>query len=168
LGTQTASFTGGKPFLNPELPAMLVWLVREGFAAHVAGRRFKGEPEASLRAGYARLFARLGVPIDTQHKVALALFPDLDAAADVPEITTACWGILGRSPEALMCASARMVAKRKGGGPGRDGLHAAARRRTLRAGAHAARVAAAGAAQTPPTAPASASSAAARAAIRAG
>ena len=34
---------------------------------------------------------------------------------DVPEITTACWGILKKSPDSvMMCASARMVVKRKG------------------------------------------------------
>ena len=32
----------------------------------------------------------------------------------MPEITTACWGILGKSPSAMMCASSRMVVKRKG------------------------------------------------------
>jgi hypothetical protein len=38
----------------------------------------------------------------------------MDAAADVPEISTACWGILGVRPEAMMCASSRMVVKRRG------------------------------------------------------
>jgi hypothetical protein len=33
---------------------------------------------------------------------------------EVPEITTACWGILNKSPDGLMCASSRMVIKRKG------------------------------------------------------
>ncbi|MEC7463157.1 MAG: radical SAM protein, partial [Pseudomonadota bacterium] len=33
---------------------------------------------------------------------------------DVPEITTDCWSILGISPEAMMCASSRMVVKKKG------------------------------------------------------
>ena len=42
------------------------------------------------------------------------LFPEMDAAADVPEITTACWGILGKAPDSLMCASSRMVVKRRG------------------------------------------------------
>jgi hypothetical protein len=32
----------------------------------------------------------------------------------VPEITEACWGILDLSPSAVMCASSRMVVKRKG------------------------------------------------------
>ena len=32
----------------------------------------------------------------------------------MPEITTACWDILGKSPGDVMCASSRMVVKRKG------------------------------------------------------
>jgi hypothetical protein len=42
------------------------------------------------------------------------LFPELDERAEVPEITTACWGILNKDPDSLMCASSRMVVKRKG------------------------------------------------------
>jgi hypothetical protein len=38
----------------------------------------------------------------------------MDDTADVPEITTACWGILGVSPATQMCATSRMVVKRKG------------------------------------------------------
>ncbi len=38
----------------------------------------------------------------------------MDETAEVPEITTACWGILGKSPDEVMCASSRMVAKRRG------------------------------------------------------
>jgi hypothetical protein len=38
----------------------------------------------------------------------------MDAAADVPEITETCWSILGKSPESVMCATSRMVVKRKG------------------------------------------------------
>jgi hypothetical protein len=41
------------------------------------------------------------------------LFPEMDAGADVPEITEACWGILGRSPDSVMCATTRMVVKRR-------------------------------------------------------
>ena len=46
--------------------------------------------------------------------VALMLFPEMDARLDVPEITEACWGILHKSPDSLMCASSRMVVKRRG------------------------------------------------------
>ena len=68
----------------------LVWLARNGFAPHVAGRHFTDEPEAELRAGYAALFAALGVEIDTADTVRLMLFPEMDPGQDVPEITTAC------------------------------------------------------------------------------
>ena len=68
----------------------------------------------SLRAGYARLFAREGIPVDAQDPVALVLFPEMDASVDVPEITTECWGILGLAPVEVMCATSRMVVKRKG------------------------------------------------------
>jgi hypothetical protein len=91
----------------------LIWLARNGFAIDVAGRRFSGEPEADLRAGFARLFATLELPIDAADPVRLMLFPEMDAQRDVPEITTACWGILHKSPDDVMCASARMVVKRK-------------------------------------------------------
>jgi uncharacterized Fe-S cluster-containing radical SAM superfamily protein len=91
----------------------LTWLSRTGFAIDVAGRRISGEPDPELRAGYARLFRQLGVPIDAADPVRLMLFPEMDARRDVPEITTACWGILHKSPDDVMCASARMVVKRK-------------------------------------------------------
>lgn len=32
----------------------------------------------------------------------------------MPEITERCWGILGKTPDSVMCASSRMVVKRKG------------------------------------------------------
>ena len=38
----------------------------------------------------------------------------MDDTTDVPEITTECWDILGKSPQDVMCASSRMVVKRKG------------------------------------------------------
>jgi uncharacterized Fe-S cluster-containing radical SAM superfamily protein len=182
LETSLIGFTGGEPFMNPELPAMLegvlsrgfaalvltnamkpmakckpallrlkerygdrltmrvsidhyghgihelergkrswaptiaglVWLARNGFSLHVASRRLSGEPEEVIRAGFAELFAKLGVPIDADDPVALMVFPEMDATVDVPEITEACWGILGKSPESVMCATSRMVVKRKG------------------------------------------------------
>ena len=91
----------------------LVWLARNGFRLDVAGRRFTTETEDQLRAGYARLFAELDLPVDAHDPVRLMLFPEMDPGRDVPEITTACWGILHKSPNDVMCASARMVVKRK-------------------------------------------------------
>lgn len=93
----------------------LVWLAREGFTVHVAGRAaFGGEDESTLRAGFATLFARHAIPIDPADPVALMLFPEMDEGVDVPEITESCWGILGKRPDSVMCASSRMVVKRKG------------------------------------------------------
>ena len=92
----------------------LHWLVANGFQVHVAGRTMWGESEADLRAGYARLFAAEGIPIDAGDPVALVLFPEMDPTRDVPEITEACWGILGKSPDSVMCAQSRMVVKRRG------------------------------------------------------
>jgi uncharacterized Fe-S cluster-containing radical SAM superfamily protein len=182
LRTSLIGFTGGEPFMNPELPAMLedvlsrdlaalvltnamkpmakckpallrlrdrygdrltirvsidhygrqvhelergrrswqptidglVWLARNGFSLNVASRQLSGEPETVIRAGFADLFAKLDVAIDADDPVALMVFPEMDPAADVPEITEACWGILGKSPENVMCATSRMVVKRKG------------------------------------------------------
>jgi len=92
----------------------LVWLAQSGFDVHVAGRHFSDETDEQVRAGYGRLFAELGVAIDANSPMSLVLFPEMDARVDVPEITTACWGILKKSPDSVMCASARMVVKRKG------------------------------------------------------
>jgi hypothetical protein len=182
LPTEEIGFTGGEPFMNPDLPAMLEdaldrgfrvlvltnamkpmmkraeallrlhgrfgerltirvsvdhyaralhqmergerswepamegldWLTRHGFTVRIAGRTAWNEDEASLRRGYARLFAERGIALDAHDLAHLVLFPEMDAQVDVPEITTACWSILKRSPDAMMCASSRMVVKRKG------------------------------------------------------
>jgi hypothetical protein len=73
-----------------------------------------GDPEAALRCGFAELFAKLGIALDADDPVVLMIFPEIDAAVDVPEITEACWGILGKSPESVMCATSRTVVKHKG------------------------------------------------------
>ena len=92
----------------------LKWLAANGFRVTVAGRTVWQEPVARLRAGYARLFDAMGLSLDAADETELVLFPEMDATLDVPEITEACWGILGVSPDAMMCASSRMVVKRKG------------------------------------------------------
>ena len=182
-GLQQVGFTGGEPFLNRELPAMLgdvlgrglaalvltnamkpmlrhaealralavgfgarltlrvsldhpdaahhdaergagsfaqamgglAWLLRHGVAVRIAARPgLFGVTEAALRQDFSRLFAAHGIPLDAGDPQALVLFPEMDATVDVPEITTACWDILHKRPDELMCATARMVVKRKG------------------------------------------------------
>ena len=75
----------------------LHWLSVHGFNLAVAGRTLDGEGGDEARAGYQALFDGMGV-----------------ARVDVPEITTACWSILHKDPADLMCASSRMVVKRRG------------------------------------------------------
>jgi pyruvate-formate lyase-activating enzyme len=186
LGTRLIGFTGGEPFMNPELPTMLddvlgrgldaivltnamkpmhhkkrtllalrdgygaqlakrltlrvsldhygaavhelergkrswqptldglKWLADNGFAINVASRYLSGESETAIRDGFRRLFAELAIPLDADDPVALTIFPEMDPTVDVPEITTACWGILDKSPDSVMCATSRMVVKHKG------------------------------------------------------
>lgn len=92
----------------------LKWLADNGFAVTVAGRTCWHESEADSRRGYAAVFAREGIPVDANDPAALVLFPEMDAQLDVPEITVRCWDILGVAPETMMCATSRMVVKRKG------------------------------------------------------
>ena len=90
------------------------WLAREGIKLALAGRTCWGENEEEARAGYAALIVERGWPIDARDHNQLVLFPEMDERADVPEITESCWGILGKDPNDVMCASSRMVVKRKG------------------------------------------------------
>ncbi|MGH6977609.1 MAG: radical SAM protein, partial [Stellaceae bacterium] len=92
----------------------LLWLVRSGFDVAIAGRRAWTESEPALRDGYRALFAELHVAIDADDPARLVLFPEMRPDEDVPEITERCWGILGKDPDAVMCANSRMVIKRKG------------------------------------------------------
>ncbi|MEZ5893171.1 MAG: radical SAM protein [Parvularculaceae bacterium] len=92
----------------------LAWLVESGFSLTVAGRNALGASEADMRAGYANLFAQAGVAIDAADPSQLILFPEMDVARDIAEITTACWDILHKNPSEMMCATSRMVVKRKG------------------------------------------------------
>ena len=90
------------------------WLRDNKIRMAVAGRTVWGETDAQSRDGYRALYARHGFEIDADDPGQTVLFPEMDETAEVPEITTGCWDILGKSPDAVMCASSRMVVKRKG------------------------------------------------------
>jgi uncharacterized Fe-S cluster-containing radical SAM superfamily protein len=90
------------------------WLAANGFQIAIAGRTCWGETDAIARAGYRALIAERGWPIAAEDHYALVLLPEMDANTAVPEITEACWGILKKSPSDIMCASSRMVVKRRG------------------------------------------------------
>jgi Radical SAM superfamily len=184
LGTQTIGFTGGEPFLNPDMLAILAatlargfqvlvltnamqpmqrpkikagllalaaqyglqlrlrvsldhftralhetergaktwakaldgldWLAAHRFNTAIAGRTCWNETDAEARAGYASLIEQRQWRIDAANRDDLLLLPEMDSLTDVPEITVACWDILKRSPSEMMCATSRMVVKRKG------------------------------------------------------
>ena len=92
----------------------LRWLSENGFKLALAGRTIWNEAEQVARDGYAALIASEKLAIDPDNAKELVLFPEMRPDGDPPEITTACWGILNKDPRDLMCASQRMVVKRKG------------------------------------------------------
>jgi len=94
--------------------AGLGWLRDQRALIAVAGRMLWHESEVESRAGFARLFAQNNLAIDADDPSQTVLFPEMDETVEVPEITTACWGILNKRPEDVMCASSRMVVKRRG------------------------------------------------------
>ena len=92
----------------------LKWLSANQFNLAVAGRTCWNETQAESRSGYLELFAKEDINIDPNDSTDLVLFPEMDTGRDVPEITAQCWNILGVEPEKIMCASSRMIIKRKG------------------------------------------------------
>ena len=90
------------------------WLRDNNIRMAVAGRSVFGDSDADSRTGYNAFFLENGFDIDASDPGMTVLFPEMDESVEVPEITTACWDILGKSPDAVMCSSSRMVVKRKG------------------------------------------------------
>lgn len=94
--------------------AGLSWLAREGFDLSVAGRKLWSIPEEDMRAGYGRLLSHVAPRIDARDSSRLVLFPEMHDDENVTEISESCWAKLGISPSQVMCASSRMVIKRRG------------------------------------------------------
>ena len=94
--------------------AGMAWLRDAGARMTVAGRSLWNETETEARDGYRAFYAANRFAIDADNPAETVIFPEMDMRVEVPEITTACWGILGKSPDDVMCASSRMVVKRKG------------------------------------------------------
>ncbi|MFK7937786.1 MAG: radical SAM protein [Roseovarius sp.] len=90
------------------------WLRDAGLKMAVAGRTVWGETDTDSRAGYQAFYDAHNFKIDAHNPGMTVLFPEMDESVEVPEITTGCWDILSKSPDAMMCSSSRMVVKRKG------------------------------------------------------
>lgn len=95
-----------------ETLSQLKWLSDHRFNLSVAGRALLDEPMDQCLKGYQELFDSRSIDLDVALKC--VVFPEMKPEGDVPEITTACWGILGVSPQQMMCSSERMIVKRKG------------------------------------------------------
>ena len=85
-----------------------------GLKLVLASRMLQEEDEQRVRHGHRQLLEQWNIPLDCDDPQALVIFPEMDEGHDVPEITTACWEILGKNPDHVMCSSSRMVVKRKG------------------------------------------------------
>ncbi len=92
----------------------LRWLAENKVRINVAGRTCWGDSEEAMRDGFGRLFREEGIPADPSNPEELVLFPEMDETQDVPEITEECWKLLDVDPSAMMCATSRMIVKRKG------------------------------------------------------
>lgn len=90
------------------------WLRDNGINMAIAGRSIWQDDDAASRHSYGEFFTKHGFDIDPMDPSKTVLFPEMDETAEVPEITDACWGILNKSPNDVMCSSSRMVVKRKG------------------------------------------------------
>jgi len=94
----------------------MAWLTQHDFTLNIAGRSMFSESDEKARKGYAELIKTQGWSINAYDPAATILFPEMDESVDVPEITMACWGILDIHPDSMMCATSRMVVRRKGEG----------------------------------------------------
>lgn len=92
----------------------LKFLVENGFHVSVAGRSLLKEPQPDALKGYQHLLKLRDINLVLKLGESITIFPEMDQVHNVPEITTACWGILKKSPSDQMCASERMLVKEKG------------------------------------------------------
>lgn len=85
-----------------------------GFDVSIAGRSLADESRADALLGYQGILNRYKINLHVADGNNIVIFPEMSTSRDVPEITTACWDILGVHPHQQMCAAERMVVKRKG------------------------------------------------------
>ncbi|MBT6324985.1 MAG: radical SAM protein [Bdellovibrionales bacterium] len=88
------------------------WLYDSGINISIASRSLKDEAPSESIDGHKKLLKSIGINLDLKNK--LVVFPEMKSGRDVPEITTDCWNILDIKADDQMCASERMIIKRKG------------------------------------------------------
>lgn len=90
------------------------WIAQNNFKMAIAGRSLSDELIDDAIEGHKKILTPLGVDIDYTNPEYCMIFPEMDDTIDVPEITTACWGILDKHPDEMMCSHSRMIVRRKG------------------------------------------------------
>ena len=91
----------------------LKWLNQNNFNYALATRLLWGEQEDQLRDNFNLFIDKYNLKLDAKSKEQLVTFAEMDEKFDTPEITTACWNLLGKNPDDIMCSSSRMVVKKK-------------------------------------------------------
>jgi len=91
----------------------LKWLNQNNFNYALATRLLWGEQEDQLRDNFNLFIDKNNLKLDAKSKEQLVTFAEMDEKVDTPEITTACWNLLGKNPDDMMCSSSRMVVKKK-------------------------------------------------------
>jgi sulfatase maturation enzyme AslB (radical SAM superfamily) len=91
----------------------LKWLNQNNFNYTLATRLLWGEQEDQLRDNFNQFIDKYNLKLDAKSKEQLVTFAEMDEKVDTPEITTACWNLLGKNPDDIMCSSSRMVVKKK-------------------------------------------------------
>jgi len=92
----------------------LLWLNQNNFNYTLATRLLWGEQEDQLRDNFNKFIDKYNLKLDAKSEQQLVAFAEMDEKSDTPEITTACWNILGKNPDDIMCSWSRMVVKKKG------------------------------------------------------
>lgn len=94
--------------------SQLQWLSEKKLQISIAGRSLTSETVDEALKGYQKLLDQNRINLKLIQGENIIIFPEMIPDESVPEITTDCWGILNKTPEQQMCATERMIVKRKG------------------------------------------------------
>ena len=92
----------------------LKFLSENNFNYCLATRLMWNEDETTTRNNFKKFVDENNLKLNTESKIQLVTFAEMDEKQDTPEITTECWGILNKDPSEIMCSSSRMIVRKKG------------------------------------------------------
>jgi len=102
----------GKNSFNKMLEG-ISFLKENNFNFSFATRLMWNENEKTTRENFKNFFNINKIKLDAYSTEDLVTFTEMDVNAETPEITTACWSILNKNPDDVMCSHTRMVVKKK-------------------------------------------------------